>query len=591
MEKLEENNLSIWNQKLIDYFLKKKIATKADIEEQWALAFTKQIHFRKQLIKSKTVQDLDYQNAVGCVVALEVKEKLGNLETEFQEYFTETIPIRFSKKFLFYPAIFTQDTLVFAVVFPWPSAPYEDAALALGRTFSMVLSTEQEIVDAINRGYDRSTSSAEEAAEILEEDEELSLLTNLSGEETEDLLEAEDEEPIKRLMNSVLFQSVKDKSSDVHIVPGVNETVIRNRIDGVLHQVTKVPKQAHLPLLNRVKVMASLDISMKNQPQDGRTMVLLAGKKIDIRVSIIPTVHGEQAVLRLLNQSAGIIGLDALGITESIAEQMDRMVHQPHGIILVTGPTGSGKTTTLYSALNQLDSTKKNIVTIEDPVEYQISSYGQMQVNEKIGVTFSKGLRAMLRQDPDVIMVGEIRDAETAQIAIQASLTGHLVLSTLHTNDAASSVIRLIDMGIEPFLVASTVTAVLAQRLVRKICLHCKVKYQITQEELDRLNISPKLLETFDGFLWKGKGCDRCYQTGYQGRVGVYELLVVNDVVRQCIIHGSDASTLKQKAMQTGMQGLKQDCEEKVLKGITTIEEMLRVVFTQTGYKTSKTQT
>ncbi len=571
-------------QQLIDELSNQGTATLEELSEQWDLAREKGNSYRQQLLKSKTIGDLDFQKTMGLIVDLKVEEKLESVSNEYIELFTRTIPIRFSKKFLFYPAHFDEKELVFAVVEPWPSAPYEEAATALGIKCSIVLSTEQEVLDAINRGYDRSTGSAEEAAEILEEDEELRSLNELTSEATEDLLDAEDEEPIKRLMNSILFQSVKADSSDIHIDPGTDETMVRNRIDGILHTVTQVPRPAHIPLLNRVKVMAGLDISVKNQPQDGRTMILLAGKKIDIRVSIIPTVHGEQAVLRLLNQSSGIISLDKLGISSKISKQINKLMHQPHGIMLVTGPTGSGKTTTLYSSLNLLDASKKNIVTIEDPVEYRISNYGQMQVNERIGVTFAKGLRSMLRQDPDVIMVGEVRDAETAQIAIQASLTGHLVLSTLHTNDAASSVIRLIDMGVEPFLTATTISAVLAQRLIRKICFHCKESYSISSEELEGMKIPKEQLTDFGGILWRGKGCSKCKGTGYLGRTGVYELLLVNDKVRKAIIGSVDGSTLRKIALEAGMIGLKQDCVEKVLLGVTSVDEMLRVVFTQADY-------
>ena len=287
-------------------------------------------------------------------------------------------------------------------------------------------------------------------------------------------------------------------------------------------------------------------------------------------------------MLRLLNQSLGIIPLHDLGMTEEMAEQIESLVQQPHGIILVTGPTGSGKTTTLYSALNRINANEKNIVTIEDPVEYRISNYGQMQVNEKVGVTFAKGLRAMLRQDPDVIMIGEMRDTETAQIAIQASLTGHLVLSTIHTNEAASTIIRLVDMGIEPYLVSSTVTSVLAQRLVRKICNFCKEPYPMTQDELLERGFDQKLLEEhFTGELWKGKGCPKCLNTGFQGRIGVFELLLMNDEIRKHINQETDAASLKRIAVSMGMKGLKFDVCRKVLSGQTTLEEMLRVVFTE----------
>lgn len=570
--------------KLIDYLSETILISKENLNENWYQGTVKEISFREQLINSGTVKDEAFQQAVAAVVGLEYVEAIDDLAPEFQERFTSQIPIRYTKRHLFFPYRFTESDLVFAALYPWPDTVFEEAARALGRHhFSLVLATEENILSAVNQVYDRNTGSAEEAAEVLVDDADLNYLDHFASEETEDLLDAEDEEPIKKLMNSIIFQSVKDGSSDVHIDPGPKDTVVRNRIDGVLHQITKVPKQGHIPLVNRVKVMAGLDISTKSQPQDGRTMILLAGKKIDIRVSIIPTVHGEQAVLRLLNQSQGIIPLKELGMTPKMSKQMDRLVQQPHGIILVTGPTGSGKTTTLYSALNRIDADKKNIVTIEDPVEYRIAKYGQMQVNEKVGVTFSKGLRAMLRQDPDVIMIGEMRDAETAQIAIQSSLTGHLVLSTIHTNDAASTIIRMIDMGIEPYLVSSTVTAVLAQRLVRKICPECKESYPMTWEEIGELELSQAVEKNdYEGVLWQGRGCNACFHTGYQGRVGIFELLLIEDEIRKRINKVTDATEIRKIASNLGMKGIKFDCAVKVIEGVTTVDEMLRVTITDT---------
>ncbi|MDH5560176.1 MAG: ATPase, T2SS/T4P/T4SS family [Deltaproteobacteria bacterium] len=579
MPKLEE--LSPINQKLIDQLSQLNLGTRDEFLEQWEQAELKKVKFKDQLIKAGLLKEMDYQKVLGEIIRIDFLEHLPQPSNDLREKFTDVIPIRFSKKFLFFPVEMTSKHVTFAIKNPWPTSAYEEAAKTLNcETLDYKLSTEELILGAINLCYDRNSGSAEEAAETLDEDE-FNYLGDFSSEETEDLLDSQDEEPIKKLMNSILFQSVKDDSSDIHIDPTLQETTVRNRIDGVLHQITKVPKQGHIPLVNRVKVMAGLDISTKNQPQDGRTMILLAGKKIDIRVSIIPTVHGERAVLRLLNQSQGVINLGDLGIIPEMVCEIERMIKQPHGIILVTGPTGSGKTTTLYSALSQVDGKEKNIVTIEDPVEYRVSEYGQMQVNEKIGVTFSKGLRAMLRQDPDVIMVGEMRDTETAQIAIQASLTGHLVLSTLHTNDAASSVVRLIDMGIKPFLVSSTVSGVLAQRLVRKICSHCKETFPVKKEELLDMGFAKERLINFKGELWRGVGCPRCLNSGYQGRIGVYELLIMNDKLRNCVIESADASVIKKVARESGMLGLSYDCGEKVLKGITTLEEMLRVVFTE----------
>lgn len=580
---MQEETLSSTHHKLIERLAQSGNVAVDHLLEQWKSAQAKQTTFREHLLKVGIISEKTFQEAVSDIIKLPFVEQLPQLMPSFQSAFIQAVPIRLAKKYLFYPYEFNDENLVFVVVNPWPSAIYEEAARALNQqSFSLVVSTEGVILDAINQSYDRNSSSAEGAAEVLEDDSDLSYLDQFSADETEDLLDSEDEEPIKKLMNSILVQSVRDQSSDIHIDPSPKETIVRNRIDGVLHKITTVPKAGHIPLVNRVKVMAGLDISTKNKPQDGRTMIIHAGRKIDIRVSTIPTVHGEQAVLRLLNQSQGIIPLKSLGMAEEIADQVEALVHQPHGIILVTGPTGSGKTTTLYSALNRINANEKNIVTIEDPVEYRINNYGQMQVNEKVGVTFAKGLRAMLRQDPDVIMIGEMRDSETAQISIQASLTGHLVLSTIHTNEAAATVIRLIDMGIEPYLVTSTITAVLAQRLVRKICRSCKASYAISRDELLKLGFSSQLLDTgFSGELWKGDGCPRCLQTGYQGRIGVFELLLMNDEIRKRVNKSADASEVKKAAMATGMKGMQYDVCRKVLEGQTTVAEMLRVVFTE----------
>ncbi len=534
---------------------------------------------KEALLKSGLVKELGYQKALAEVLGLELVERLPEAEPGLKDLFTDKVGIRFAKAHHIYPLTLENQRLTLAVVSPWPLQTYDEVAKALGaQGLTLALCPKEEILGAINKSFDKNQSSAEEAAEVLEGDSDLNYLKEWSKDETEDLLDAEDEEPIKKLMNSILFQAVKDKSSDIHIDPGFNETQVRYRIDGVLRPVTKVPKQGQVPLINRVKVMAGLDISTKNKPQDGRSMILLAGKKIDIRVSIIPTVHGEQAVLRILNQSLGIIALERLGFSHEMAATLERLVTRPHGILLVTGPTGSGKTTTLYSLLAKIDAAQKNIVTIEDPVEYRISEYGQMQVNEKTGVTFAKGLRAMLRQDPDVIMVGEMRDPDTAQTAIQASLTGHLVLSTLHTNDAPSSVIRLVDMGIEPFLVSSTLTAVVAQRLVRVLCPSCKTQVSIPKVQLEHLGFDQVQLDCYQGRLWHAEGCPACQNSGYQGRLGIYELLILDEPIRRAISKGADSSTLRQLAEASGMKEMRHDCAQKVLDGLTSLEEMMRVV-------------
>jgi len=538
----------------------------------------KETSLREALVKSGFGSESQVQQAFSKILGFPFIPRLPEIPPETIETFTENVGIRFAKLWGCFPITLNEGVLELAVFDPWPRQGYEEVAKALGaHSVDLILCLEEEILSLINTSFDKSQSSAEEAAEVLEDDQDLNYLSEWNQDETEDLLDAEDEEPIKRLMNSILFQSVKESSSDIHIDPGFKETQVRYRIDGVLRPVTKVPRQGHVPLINRVKVMAGLDISAKNKPQDGRSMILLAGKKIDIRVSIIPTIHGEQAVLRLLNQSQGIIELDKLGFQPAMASQLELLVQKPHGILLVTGPTGSGKTTTLYSLLNRIDAKQKNIVTIEDPVEYRIGDYGQMQVNEKTGVTFAKGLRAMLRQDPDVIMVGEMRDSETAKIGIQASLTGHLVLSTLHTNDAPSSIVRLIDMGIEPFLISSTLTGIIAQRLVRVLCPSCKREEKLTKEQLIDIGLEPQWISEGSGSIWHPEGCPACQESGYKGRLGVYELLMVNDAVRRAIASGKDGMTIRKIAVEGGMLELGFDCAQKVLAGVTSLEEMLRV--------------
>ncbi len=573
---------------IVEAILTKKLAPKEQLDSIVERSRQRNHDFKEQLLKSDLIKEQDFQKIVASIFKLPYLDKLPDASPELRKHCTEKIALRFLKKFLCYPYLVEANTLFIAVADIYPSFPYEQLALELGYDmFSITLTKSVEIINVLNRTYDRSAGSAEEAAEILEEDEDLLQLSELGVAETEDLLDVDDEEPIKRLMNSILFQTLKDGASDVHVTPLSKETLVRNRIDGVLHLVTKVPRAAHMPLINRIKVMSKLDISVKNQPQDGRSMVMLAGKKVDIRVSIIPTAHGEQAVLRLLHQGQGLTALSEVGMPQKVYEALLHSISQPHGIVLVTGPTGSGKTTTLYSALQQINAEEKNIVTIEDPVEYQIDLYGQMQVNEKLGVTFAKGLRAMLRQDPDIIMVGEMRDAETSQIAIQSALTGHLVFSTLHTNDSASSVVRLIDMGIEPFLVSSTVTAILAQRLVRKICDKCRAPVPYMKEELLQMDFPEDLLQDYQGVLYAGNGCEECRHTGYKGRVGIFELLQVSDNIRQGIMRGDNAAQLRSIALKENMITLRYACCEKILQGLTTIDEMYRVVFTDMESKKS----
>jgi general secretion pathway protein E len=431
---------------------------------------------------------------------------------------------------------------------------------------------EEPLIAAISHFYGQLGTAAEVMDNISGDD-----LTSVATEfeKPRDLLELIEDAPIIRLLNALFQQAVKEKASDIHIEPYERELEVRMRIDGILHKVLKPPKIIQEALVSRVKIMASLDIAEKRLPQDGRISLLVGGQDVDLRVSVIPTVFGERVVMRLLNRKQGLIGLSEMGLDEEDKASFENLLSRTSGIILVTGPTGSGKTTTLYAALNRIYTEEKNVVTIEDPVEYQLTGIGQIHVNPKIGLTFASGLRSILRQDPDIIMVGEIRDYETAEIAIQASLTGHLVLSTLHTIDASSAVIRLGDMGVEPFLVASSLSAVLAQRLVRTLCPYCREEYAITPAEQAYLNADVSTLS-------RGKGCERCKGSGYSGRTGIFEFLMVDGGIRQMISERASAQDIKKSASQKGMQTLFDNGLNKVVRGITTLQEVLRV--TQKDY-------
>ncbi len=388
-----------------------------------------------------------------------------------------------------------------------------------------------------------------------------------------DMLDVFEEAPVVKLLNLIILQAVKDKASDIHIEPGEDNLLIRYRVDGILHEAENLPKYLQNVLVSRVKVMAKMDIAENRNPQDGRIQLKMENKNLDLRVSSFPTVYGENMVLRILDKSSVLMGLADLGFGENDLKAFEKLIYKPNGIVLVTGPTGSGKTTTLYSALNTINTIEKNIITIEDPVEYEIPLIRQTQVNPKAGLSFANGLRSILRQDPDIIMVGEIRDKETAEIAIQASLTGHLVFSTLHTNDAASALTRLIDMGIEPFLVSSSVIGILAQRLVRVICPKCKEKFIPSEQVLKDLGITG----TIDLFRGRGQNCANCKNTGFSGRISIFELLILDDQIKDMVMAKKSANEIKKKAISLGMHTLYDDGLEKIRNGVTTAEEVLRV--------------
>jgi len=442
----------------------------------------------------------------------------------------------------------------------------------LGLPYSIQLVNSKEFENALNVAYERDLNQAMDlSAELGDHADLQELAAHLP--QTEDLLESEDDAPIIRLINTLLSQAVREGASDIHIEPFESRSVVRFRTDGVLRDVMEPQRVLHNILVSRVKIMARLDIAEKRLPQDGRISLKLAGRPVDVRVSTLPTEHGERVVLRLLDKQAGRLDLGRLGMSDPVLASLKKIISQPHGIILVTGPTGSGKTTTLYAMLSQLNTQQHNIMTVEDPVEYDIDGIGQTQVNGKIELSFARALRAILRQDPDIIMIGEIRDLETAQIAVQASLTGHLVLATLHTNDAAGAVTRLVDMGVEPFLVASSLSAVVAQRLVRKLCPECKQGKKTTPAELEMLGANPG--EPFTA--WSPVGCPECAQTGYQSRTGVYEMLTVDETVRSMIHDGSSEGQLRSYARAHGMIPLREDGVRWLRDGITSLEELIRV--------------
>ncbi len=481
----------------------------------------------------------------------------------------QKVPISFAKQHTVLPLLRLGDSVMAVIEDPIDTDALDDLSLLLGVRLSPVVALPDVIKEAINRVYDRATGLAHEAVQHLQTEEE--------GEDIDalDLLDEQggDDAPIIRFVNALLRDAVKSRASDIHIECFERCVTVRNRVDGILYKKVEAPKTAQSPIVARVKIMAGLNIAEKRLPQDGRIRRKIAGKDIDVRVSTVPTSHGERIVMRILDRSNILLSLDDLGFSKENRENFESLVTRPHGILLVSGPTGSGKTTTLYAALSRINSPDINILTCEDPVEYQLPGVGQMQVNAKIDLTFANGLRAFLRQDPDVIMVGEIRDRETAEIAIQASLTGHLVLATVHTNDAPGAVTRLVDMGVEPFLVSSTLIGVLAQRLVRNLCKVCKQPYEPEAEQMRELGLKPQPGRQF----YHEVGCNKCLETGYRGRSGIYELLNIDDEVRRLILQNTDAGSIKRYAVSKGMKTLLDDGARKAMLGDTTAEEILRV--------------
>ncbi len=520
------------------------------------------------LVRLNFVTEAEVLTALGKQIDLPFQPVLGEIDRDL----ALTVPIAYAKKAVVVPLRRENGTVLAATAEPLLLSTVDDLRILFDAEIALVLAPSETILETLNRLHSEDLNKAEETAQEMEE-EDLSFLA-AELEEPTDLLEATDDAPIIRLVNSLLSQAIRERASDIHVEPFEKEVVARFRIDGILYNILTIQKRFQASIASRVKIMSGLNIAEKRLPQDGGMRIKIGGKDVDVRVSIVPTAFGERIVLRLLYRESALLALDRIGFSGDTLRRFNDFIGRPHGIILVTGPTGSGKTTTLYASLSKINSPDKNIITIEDPIEYQLKGIGQIQVNPKINLTFAAGLRSVLRQDPDVILVGEIRDSETAEIAIQAALTGHLVFSTLHTNDAAGAVTRLQDMKIEPFLISSSVLGILAQRLVRVLCTECREPYQMPAVEMEELEIrSTGELPT----VYRAKGCPVCFNTGYLGRSAIYELLELDDEVRQLIMKNADAATIKAHAVKKGMRTLRQDGADKVLNGITSVDEVVRV--------------
>ncbi|MDY0189489.1 MAG: type II secretion system ATPase GspE [Desulfuromonas sp.] len=481
----------------------------------------------------------------------------------------DLLPLAYAREHLVLPLEIKDGVLQVVIADPLDSNAVNDLTAVGDANIALNLAAPDDILKLINRSYEAHAGEANSmTSDIGSNDDDF-----VHKLQPADLLDSNDEAPIIRFVNSLITQAYKERASDIHIEPFERELIVRYRIDGLLYEVLRPPFKAAASIISRLKIMAGLNIAEKRLPQDGRFRVRIASKDIDVRVSSLPTAFGERLVLRLLDNSSSVLLLEDIGMGKQLLEQVNHLIKAPHGIFLVTGPTGSGKTTSLYAALSKLNDREKNIITIEDPIEYQLEGVGQIQVNAKIDLTFANGLRSILRQDPDIIMVGEIRDGETAEIAVQSALTGHMVFSTLHTNDAAGGLTRLVEMGVEPFLASSSIIGILAQRLVRTICPHCREAYQPETSILNSLGLDSTQQHTF----YRGRGCDKCMQIGYCGRSGIYELLTMSEAIRSQLLTNSDAATIRTLAIQQGMTSLRQAGLNKALEGVTTLEEVLRV--------------
>ena len=496
---------------------------------------------------------------------------------EIPEDILKTVPAQMARNYKIIPVEHNKSRNQLTVVMDSPDnfRATDDLSTLMGFKVVAKVADENAIADALDKYYTEEDEGINELIGEIENDTELAQFAGRDASiDLDDLKEMADSSGVKKLLNEVLMQAIRDKASDIHFEPFEDEYKMRYRIDGVLYEMVAPPNHIAMALSSRIKVMANLDIAERRLPQDGRIPLVVGGNPVDLRVSILPTMFGESVVLRVLDRSQVNLQLDMLGLREHDLKSVEQLIHKPNGIVIVTGPTGSGKTTTLYSGLKQLNTIDRKIITTENPVEYDIDGLVQVQIRPDIGLTFAKCLRSILRQDPDVVMVGEIRDLETAQIAIQASLTGHLVFTTLHTNDAPSTIARMLDLGLETFLITATVEGIVAQRLVRLICKNCKTEYEPSEEMLMELGLTPE--EVGEKTFYYGKGCAQCNKTGYRGRTGIYEIMTFNDELRDLIMNHASTAVLREAAKRSGMKTLRDNGLEAVYDGITTIEEVSR---------------
>ncbi len=526
------------------------------------------------LLDRKFVTKKDLAQAFAQQVGIAYIEKIT--EQMVDPALLGKVPLKFLRQHAVIPVMY-EGTRTIVTANPYDLQPLDDLSLLMAGEIVYAVASEEAIIDAINKYY--PLESSKEMMEELQEGEESELEFGAVPLEEKDIMEMANDAPIVKLVNHMLVQAVKEGASDIHIEPFERELRVRYRIDGDMYLRLTPPKRYQGAIVSRIKIMSNMNIAEKRLPQDGRIQIKIADKPIDLRVSVLPSTFGERVVMRLLDKSKGVVDLERFNLSERDHRVLINVITRPNGIILVSGPTGSGKTTTLYSILNRLNQPDVNIITVEDPVEYTMHGINQVQVNEKAGLTFAVALRSILRQDPDDVLIGEIRDGETAQIATQAALTGHLVLSTIHTNSAPATITRLLDMGVEPFLIASSLICVISQRLVRRLCDKCKVAYKPDPEMTRKIGLSPQ--ETATIIFYQAGGCDECLKTGYRGRLAIFEIMEVNDEIAKLIVQRADATVVRKKAIEEGMTLLMADGVRQIRAGLTTIEEVAAVAYVE----------